>query len=127
MSFKDPELCEPSKNSKKVSRNIFGYSKSLTLVCDKKWLQFTFIYTLYANKENEPPNQEVARKLLKEVQEVEHIKNDTLCIEERIFGMFPLGIDCFNWSGALSQLFLTYRLQEMDISLNFCFIAIDFF
>ena len=66
-------------------------------------------------------------KLLKEVQEVEHITNDTLCIEERIFGMFPLGIDCFNWSGALSQLFLTYRLQEMDISLNFCFIAIDFF
>ena len=35
VSFKDPELCEPSKNSKKVSRNIFGYSKSLTLVCDK--------------------------------------------------------------------------------------------
>ena len=82
---------------------------------------------IYINRENEPPNQEVPRKLLKEVQEVEHIKNDTLCIERRIFGMFPFGIDCFNWSGALSQLFLTYQLQEMDISLNFCFIVIDFF
>ena len=41
--------------------------------------------------------------------------------------MFPFGIDCFNWSGPLSQLFITYQLQEMDISLNFCFIGIDFF
>lgn len=36
-------------------------------------------------KENEPPNQEVARRLLKEVQEVEHVKNDSLFTERRIF------------------------------------------
>ena len=69
---------------------------------DFEVLQFTFIYTLYSNRENEPPNQEVARRLLKEVQEVEHVKNDSLCTERRIFGMFPFGIDCFNWSGPLN-------------------------
>lgn len=42
------------------------------------------------------------KKLPEEVQEVEHVKNDSLCTERRIFGMFPFGIDCFNWSGPLN-------------------------
>ena len=45
------------------------------------------MYLFYFNRENEPPNKEISTQLLKEVQEVEQIKIDSLCTERRILGM----------------------------------------
>ena len=37
-------------------------------------------------RENEAPNQEISATLLKEIQEIEQIKNDSLCTERRVLG-----------------------------------------
>lgn len=37
-------------------------------------------------RENEDPNQQIANTLLKEIQEVEQIRSDTLCTERRVLG-----------------------------------------
>ena len=37
-------------------------------------------------RENEDPNQQTVNILLKEIQEVEQIKNDALCTERRVLG-----------------------------------------
>ena len=42
----------------------------------------------FIHRENEPPNQAVLTTVLKEVKEVEQIKNDSLCSERRILGKF---------------------------------------
>ena len=42
------------------------------------------IYAFY--RENEDPNRQRANTLLKEIQEVEQIRNDTLCTERRVLG-----------------------------------------
>ena len=43
--------------------------------------------TIFPNRENEPPNQTVVTTILKEVKEIDQIKNDSLCTERRILGM----------------------------------------
>ena len=39
-------------------------------------------------RENEDPNHHIVNTLLKEIQEVDQIKNDTLCTQRRVLGKF---------------------------------------
>ena len=41
-------------------------------------------------RENEEPNQQIANTLLKEIQEVEQIKNDATSTERRVLGKLLL-------------------------------------
>ena len=54
---------------------------NMLLIC---YLILWNIYAFY--RENEDPNRQIANTLLKEIQEVEQIRNDTLCTERRVLG-----------------------------------------
>jgi len=51
-----------------------------------KVLQSTNNHILYLNRENESSNSDIMKQLVKEVQEAEQIKTDSLCTEIRILG-----------------------------------------
>ena len=65
-----------------TSASITQFSVFSYLICGLFVLILYFVF----NRENDPPNKEVSQQLIKEVQEVEQIKNDSLCTERRILG-----------------------------------------
>lgn len=72
------EVHEKLKHQPQLPNSLFfSY-----LICSLFVLILYFVF----NRENDPPNKEVSQQLIKEVQEVEQIKNDSLCTERRILG-----------------------------------------
>ena len=66
----------------------FGYYlEQQGIIYTDLFTKVLLMYLFCFNRENETPNKEVSTKLLKEVQEVEQMKNDFLCTERRILGM----------------------------------------
>ena len=62
-------------------------------------------------RENEEPNQQIANTLLKEIQEVEQIKNDATSTERRVLGKLwkvleKVFLSCFDWPDSMTNHFV---------------------